>query len=142
MEKLKDNLMDNLSRSNKIELLNFEGPVLTASKNQGLFLISDEFGEFVGSFTEEEFLKFIKGDISITDSRGKKWTYPEESIEAKPKQRKLNSFVYDNTEREIVKSELIDLLLDQVDQLVTMSGIELSIYVQKKIKHLSQKINE
>jgi hypothetical protein len=136
--------MNNLNKLYTIELLNFEGPALTSSHyvNEDTFYIHDELGNLVNSFNRDELLEFINGSRTITDSRDKIWKYTDESIEAKPSIKKLYSFIYDISEREIAKTELINLLLDQVEQLVFLSKIELSTYVQKNIKQLMAKIHE
>lgn len=78
----------------KIELLNFEGPVLVATlvPNKG-FVITDEDKLIVDFLTTEGLKQFIFNQKIIVDSRGRKWDYSKESESAKPNKNDLVSFL-------------------------------------------------
>jgi len=76
-----------------LELLNFEGPVLTAIKVENNFVIIDQWNKLCSILTFDQMLHFIYEYNSITDSSGKKWIYPKESKEAKPKEEILLDFL-------------------------------------------------
>ena len=79
----------------KIELLNFEGPVLMAHKSKNIFIITDEKKEIIDVLYGEEMQDFINGDFSVTDSKGRVWLYTKEHPEAKPTPEKLQQFIND-----------------------------------------------
>ena len=57
-----------MKKLQKIELLNFEGPVLMAYKNKDTFIITDQWKEIVDVLSTQEIKDFINGKIDITDS--------------------------------------------------------------------------
>jgi hypothetical protein len=77
----------------KIELLNYEGPVLVAHKSKNVFIITDEKKEIIDVLYGEEMQDFINGDFSVTDSKGRVWLYTKEHQNAKPSQEKLEQFI-------------------------------------------------
>ena len=70
-----------------IELLNYEGPVLRANKREKgkntVFEIVDQWNIVIEEFDMAKFLRFIDGQISVKDSKGKEWMYTTASEEAK-----------------------------------------------------------
>jgi hypothetical protein len=84
-----------------IVLLNFEGPVLTAYRNDsmaedGLFLIVDQWKNPIAFLNKEQFENFLIGEFSVIDSDGRAWNYPVESSDARPGHEKLIKFVNDD----------------------------------------------
>lgn len=78
----------------KIELLNFEGPVLEAHcLKQNTFAITDEWKNIVAVFTKNQFFDFIEGNIFIKDSKGRTWVYKDEHPDAKPDSDELVKFI-------------------------------------------------
>lgn len=80
---------------NKIGLINYEGNCLEAIKSDGFIYIKDQYGIELRVMTPILFLNFIDGEFDIVDSRGKRWNYPSESKESKPKISKVYEFLYD-----------------------------------------------
>ena len=90
----------------KLELLNYEGPVLTAYKRadmimnstggialMNLYTILDQWKTPVFIGRDEEFFKFINGLITVVDSNGKEWNYLQESKEAKADPEEMLHFI-------------------------------------------------
>jgi hypothetical protein len=77
----------------KLELLNFEGPVLEATKHHNLYIITDEWKEIISVLMEEEFLDFIDGSFSLVDTKGRRWNYGEQSRDAKQTSQQIQKFV-------------------------------------------------
>lgn len=80
----------------KIELLNYEGPVLMAHRGKNVFVITDEKKEIIDIFYGiEEMVDFLKGEFSVTDSKGRTWLYTKEHENAKPSKEKIEQFLND-----------------------------------------------
>ena len=79
----------------KLGLINYEGDCLTAIKEGDHFSIVDQWKEEVAYLSSTEFNEFIDGTISILDSRGKSWYYPEHHIDARPSLAKIYEFLKD-----------------------------------------------
>lgn len=77
----------------KLELLNFEGPVLIAHRVKDIFVITDQWGEIVDVLICNEIKDFINGDFPIVDTKGKSWLYTNEHSSAKPKADVLADFI-------------------------------------------------
>ena len=77
----------------KIELLNFEGPVLEATKHHNLYIITDEWKEIISVLVEGEFLDFVDGSFSLIDSQGRRWNYEEQSRDARRTSEQIQKFV-------------------------------------------------
>lgn len=66
-----------------IELLNYEGPVLQLAKADSLILI-DQWQKPIAKFTSlAGLIAFLNGDVSISDSVGKTWTFTNHSSNAR-----------------------------------------------------------
>jgi hypothetical protein len=90
--------MKNIPRKKlpKIELLNFEGPVLVAHKSRNIFVITDEWKEVIDIFYGiEEMEDFLNGEFSVTDTKGRNWMYTKENGDAKPTKEKIDQFIKD-----------------------------------------------
>ena len=85
------------SDSKMIELINCEGPVLRLKKlGKNSFEIIDQWGKVVNQITRADVLAFISGEVSIKDSSGASYSYPDYSIGAKPSNSSvIDSFLYD-----------------------------------------------
>ena len=77
----------------KIELLNYEGAVLTAHKHVNLFIITDQWKEIVKIMLADDMEAFIEGKFDIVDSHGNSWNYAKEHKEAKPSEDQLKEFL-------------------------------------------------
>ena len=66
-----------------IQLLNFEGPVLSATKFKKIYIIQDQWKKIVDIISEAEMKLFIVGEKTISDSRGKVWNYKKEHTDEK-----------------------------------------------------------
>jgi hypothetical protein len=77
----------------KIDLLNFEGPVLEATKHYNLHIITDEWKEIISVLMESEFLDFVNGGFSLIDTKGRRWNMTEQHSDAKPTQEKIEKFI-------------------------------------------------
>lgn len=81
----------------KIELLNSEGPILTATRiptlenNEAICLQFNQSKVFI-MLTEEEFQEFLHGTISI-DAGDATWNYLHFSEGMKPTPESLNEFI-------------------------------------------------
>lgn len=97
---------DTMKKIMKLELLNYEGPVLTAYKRAdivmnstggisllNLYTILDQWKTPVFIGRDEEFFKFINGLITVTDSKGKEWNFLEETKQAKVDPELLLHFI-------------------------------------------------
>lgn len=81
-----------------IELLNFEGPVLSCTKINNrsfgtLFVIQDEWNHVIEVLTRLEFGNFLIGAFEVVDSKGRHWNFSNEHQEAKPEPSKLKEFI-------------------------------------------------
>ena len=88
----------------KIGLINYEGDCLSAVKiNNYQVEIQDQYGETCLTLDIDGLYAFIDGNFDITDSRGKLWNYPSQSVEARPSNSKVYQFVKDfrYTERDL-----------------------------------------
>ena len=93
-----------------LDLLNYEGPVLTCEKcvkddlfiateledQIYYFIIKDQYNMVLDVISYEVLISFFEGDYSFTDSNGKTWNYLKESIDAKPSIDEINLFLYSN----------------------------------------------
>jgi hypothetical protein len=66
-----------------IEILNYEGPVLSLSKEDGQFIAIDQWKTPIAKMTQLGVCAFLYGDITLVDSKGKAWNYPNEHKDAK-----------------------------------------------------------
>lgn len=80
-----------------IELLNYEGPVIKLKKlGKNSFELIDQWNKVINRITRADLLAFISGEVSIKDSSGKSYSYPEHSINAKPTNAaQLDLFIYE-----------------------------------------------
>lgn len=85
--------MNKARKFRKLELLNFEGPVLMAHRVKNTFVITDQWKEVVDVLIGNEMEDFINGEFSIVDSRGKSWLYTNEHSSAKPNAETLADFI-------------------------------------------------
>lgn len=76
-----------------IELLNSEGPILTAYAADSSYIIIDERGQLVAIFTQEEMVEYTRGEGKIQDSQGRIWYYMEQPGSMKPDLAELDKFM-------------------------------------------------
>lgn len=79
--------------SKKIELLNSEGPILTAIKKNSMYEIVDQWEKTVAVLDEKTIRDFTRGDFEIIDSEGRSWIYSKWPGTMKPDLKKLDEFI-------------------------------------------------
>lgn len=68
----------------KIEILNYEGPILSAQyKSKGRARIFDQWGVQVDLINKQEMIRFLNGEFSIVDSKKREWNYRDADNDAK-----------------------------------------------------------
>jgi hypothetical protein len=75
-----------------IELLNSEGPVLTAEKKI-TYIIRDSSGRKIRELLESEIQDFVHGDLVISDTKNNSFKYSEFPGSMKPDLKKLDKFI-------------------------------------------------
>lgn len=87
---------------NVIEIFNYEGPVLSATKiyNKNLsqtmlYVITDEWKKVIDILTETQFLSFLEGKIDLIDTKRRRWNYLKVEEGAKNSLDNLCSFIYE-----------------------------------------------
>lgn len=85
--------MNKARKFKKLELLNFEGPVLSAHRVKNNFVITDEWKEVIDVLIGSEMEDFVNGAFAIVDSKNRSWLYTNESINAKPPTSALADFI-------------------------------------------------
>lgn len=88
-----------------IDLLNSEGPILTATKipvlehtgesmkTTNMFRIRDQFGKSVAIMTKREIIDFTRGNSEIIDSKDRVWNYGSKPGSMKPDLKTLDEFL-------------------------------------------------
>lgn len=85
--------MNKARKFKKLELLNYEGPVLVARRVKDIFVITDQWKEVVDVLIGQEMEDFINGEFSIIDSKGKSWMYTNEHSNAKRPTEEVKDFI-------------------------------------------------
>jgi hypothetical protein len=80
---------------NKLGLINYEGNCLEAVKRGDSIYIKDQYGVELRVITPIGLLNFMDGEFDILDSRGKRWNYPAQSEESRPKMSEVYGFLED-----------------------------------------------
>ena len=75
-----------------IELLNSEGPILSALRIEDHVILIDEKKEVIRDFSITEFHSFISGEIDVTDSLDRKINYLKFGAD-KPSSERIKSFL-------------------------------------------------
>ena len=84
----------NKKRQIKCVLLTNEVEALWALKVAlDSYEVYDQYEKRVAIFSTDEFIDFLDGCITVTDSNRKEWNYPQESNDAKSAHRKLLVFI-------------------------------------------------
>jgi hypothetical protein len=78
---------------NRIDLLNSEGAILICRKAREDFLISDEYKVIIARLNSEDMFKFTRGELDVTNSRGKVMNYMNYPGSMKPDLRRLDIFI-------------------------------------------------
>jgi hypothetical protein len=92
-----ENIKYNSKQFESISLLNSEGPILTAFKDGGRFIILDEHKEIIASLDEKEIYNFTRGKLSITNSKEKHFNYSKFPGSMKPNLKTLDIFIGSDT---------------------------------------------
>jgi len=85
--------MNKARKFRKLELLNFEGPVLMVHRVKDIFVITDQWKEVVDVLIGHEMEDFIKGEFSVVDSKGKSWLYTNEHTNTKRPLAEVEDFI-------------------------------------------------
>ena len=87
----------NMEKSKSMELLNSEGPILTAVLKDHGYEIIDQYKKTVGVLSVMEIQNFVHGGLIITDSKGEAINYSKYPGSMKPDLKKLDEFIGINT---------------------------------------------
>lgn len=92
---MKKNKMPQKEKKKKLELVNYEGPVLTLIKiTQDEFKLIDQWKKEIRKLSRVEVLQYLTGEIELEDSSGKSYSHLKTHREAKPNLKKVDSFLY------------------------------------------------
>jgi hypothetical protein len=86
--------INKLKKFKKLEILNFEGPVLVGYRYNDTFVIADEWGVLVNILSKNQMSNFIEGKFPIIDSNGKSWLYTNEHSSAKRSNEEVADFIH------------------------------------------------
>jgi hypothetical protein len=78
---------------NSIELLNSEGPILVAKKEESNYVIYDTSGEDIAILAEKDMQNFVHGDMVLVDTKNNRYRYSEFPGSMKPDLKKLDEFI-------------------------------------------------
>ena len=76
-----------------LDLLNSEGGILKMHETSHGILVVDQYRQTIREFTVDEIVDYVNGKFDITDSKGKVWNFPEQSIHMKPSPSNLSIFL-------------------------------------------------
>lgn len=76
-----------------LDLLNSEGGILKMHETAHGILVVDQYRQIIREFTADEIVDYVNGKFDITDSKGKVWHFPEQSIHMKPSPSSLSFFL-------------------------------------------------
>lgn len=77
----------------KFSLINHEGDVLWAKRDDDNIVIYDQWEDLVDIMPIESFCEWLDGSMGLTDSQGKTWYWAKEHRDAKPSMWKLLQFL-------------------------------------------------
>jgi len=81
------------SMQRRLVLLNSEGNILTAVKENSEFRLIDEFKQHIATLTDKEMFKFTRGQITIYNSQDEELNYMKFSGGMKPNLKELDEFI-------------------------------------------------
>lgn len=85
--------LEKKTKSQKLELLNSEGAILTAIQtDENSFIVIDQYKVAVAD-SKKQILDFVKGLAPITDSKNKEWWYKECSEGMRQKEERIINFL-------------------------------------------------
>ena len=84
---------DRPSMKKRLVLLNSEGNILTAVKENGEFKLIDEFKQHIATLNAKEMFKFTRGQITIYNSQEEEMNYTKYSGGMKPNLKELDEFI-------------------------------------------------
>ncbi len=76
-----------------MELLNAEGPLLTATKKNELFEITDEFKLIIDILDSGQMISYIHGGLELIDSKQRKFLYSNFPGSMKPDLKILDAYI-------------------------------------------------
>jgi hypothetical protein len=99
-EKLREILSNPIKQKNMqskkletLDLLNSEGGILKMHETTHGILVVDQYRQTIREFTADEIVDYVNGKFDITDSHGRVWHFPEQSIHMKPSPSDLSFFL-------------------------------------------------
>jgi hypothetical protein len=79
-------------KERSIELINYEGPVLKLIESGSDVIAVDQWDKPIAKLNFVSLLSYLRGDISLYDSKGKEWHYPSQHEEARTDINKVMEF--------------------------------------------------
>jgi hypothetical protein len=81
-----------IKKERSIEVINYEGPVLKLIESGSEVIAVDQWDKPIAKLNFVSLLSYLRGDISLYDSKGKEWHYPSQHEEAKTDINKVIGF--------------------------------------------------
>lgn len=82
-----------IKKYKKLELLNSEGPILTAFDTEDGYVLYDKEDSIVDILTHEEMKNFISGELTVYYTDGKAMVYPSYSKDMRADDKRLKEFL-------------------------------------------------
>jgi hypothetical protein len=79
-------------KERSIEVINYEGPVLKLIESGSEVIAVDQWDKPIAKLNLVSLLSYIRGEISLYDSKGKEWHYPSQHEEARTDINELMEF--------------------------------------------------
>ena len=70
-------------KERSIEVINSEGPVLKLIESGSEVIAVDQWDKPIAKLNFVSLLSYLRGEISLYDSKGKEWHYPSQHEEAR-----------------------------------------------------------
>lgn len=95
VDKISKLTRDMKQQNRKMELVNYEGPVLTVIRvGPNSFTLIDQWKKEIRKLTRKDLLKYFIGDLILEDSRGSFYSHPMVHHDARPSAREIDEFMY------------------------------------------------
>jgi hypothetical protein len=82
-----------MTNKKTIELLNSEGPILTATKTDHGYEIRDQYKNDIAVLSESEIQRFVHGNLVMSNSKGELFNYSTYPGSMKPNLKELDEFI-------------------------------------------------
>jgi len=80
-------------KERSIEVINYEGPVLRLIESGSDVIAVDQWDKPIARLNFSGLLSYLRGEISLYDSKGKEWHYPSQHEEARTDINELMGFI-------------------------------------------------